>query len=156
MPNSPNVATYDLAPEMSADQVTKKIIEGLELDYDLIIANYANPDMVGHSGNMEATIKACEKIDLEIGLIVEKIKKTNAEILIIADHGNCEKMIDKITGEPHTAHTLNLVPVFLVSHKKNIKLKDGRLADVAPTILDLMNLSKPDEMTGKSLIQKDI
>ena len=156
MPDSPKVATYDLAPEMSADKVTKKIIEGLDLCYDLIIANYANPDMVGHSGNMEATIKACEKIDLEIGLIVEKIKKTNAEILIIADHGNCEKMIDKITGEPHTAHTLNLVPVFLVSHKKNIKLKDGRLADVAPTILDLMNLSKPNEMTGNSLIEKDI
>jgi 2,3-bisphosphoglycerate-independent phosphoglycerate mutase len=155
MPNSPNVATYDLAPEMSADQVTKKIIEGLDLDYDLIIANYANPDMVGHSGNMEATIKACEKIDSEIGLIIKKIKNTNAEILIIADHGNCEKMINTVTGEPHTAHTLNLVPVFLVGNRKNIKLKDGRLADIAPTVIDLMNLPKPKEMTGKSLIEKD-
>ena len=155
MPNSPNVATYDLAPEMSADQVTKKIIEGLDLDYDLIIANYANPDMVGHSGNMEATIKACEKIDSEIGLIIKKIKNTNAEILIIADHGNCEKMINTVTGEPHTAHTLNLVPVFLVGNRKNIKLNDGRLADIAPTVIDLMNLPKPKEMTGKSLIEKD-
>ncbi len=154
MPDSPKVETYDLCPEMSANKVTNKIVEGLDLNYDLIIANYANPDMVGHSGNLDATIKACEKIDSELNKLLDKLEKTNSKMLIISDHGNCEKMIDRLTGEPHTAHTLNLVPIILVGHGQTYKLKNGRLADVAPTLLDLMNLPKPKEMTGESLIEE--
>jgi len=154
MPDSPKVKTYDLAPEMSANKVTSKILDGLDLNYDLIIANYANPDMVGHSGNLDATIKACEKIDLELKRILDKLEKTESKMVIISDHGNCEQMIDSLTGGPHTAHTLNLVPIFLVGHGKAHRLKNGRLADVAPTLLDLMDLSKPKEMTGKSLIEE--
>ena len=112
MPDSPKVKTYDLAPEMSANKVTSKILDGLDLNYDLIIANYANPDMVGHSGNLDATIKACEKIDLELKRILDKLEKTESKMVIISDHGNCEQMIDSLTGGPHTAHTLNLVPIF--------------------------------------------
>lgn len=154
MPESPKVETYDMAPEMAATEITKKVLEGLNLKYSFILANYANPDMVGHTGNLNATIKACEAIDLELKKIIKKLKVSNGIMLIIADHGNCEKMIDSETRQPHTAHTLNLVPAILVGYESEVTLRDGRLSDIAPTILDLMNLPKPSEMTGKTLIMQ--
>jgi 2,3-bisphosphoglycerate-independent phosphoglycerate mutase len=152
MPESPKVETYDIAPEMAATEITKKVLDGLNLKYSFILANYANPDMVGHTGNLKATIKACETIDLELEKIIKKLKVSNGIMLIISDHGNCEKMINSETRQPHTAHTLNLVPAILVGYESEITLRDGRLSDIAPTILDLMNLPKPSEMTGKTLI----
>ena len=152
MPESPKVETYDMVPEMAATKITEKILEGIDLNYSFILANYANPDMVGHTGNLKATIKACEAVDLELEKIIKKLKVSNGIMLIISDHGNCEKMIDSKTRQPHTAHTLNLVPAVLVGYESDTKLRDGRLSDIAPTILDLMNLPKPPEMTGKTLI----
>ena len=122
--------------------------------YNCIILNYANPDMVGHTGNLPAAIKAIETIDECVGKVVEAINAQKANLLITADHGNAEQMIDYKTGEPHTAHTTNLVPLILISEKENVKLKEGKLADLAPTILDLMGIEKPEEMTGESLIEK--
>ena len=152
---SPKVATYDLKPEMSAIEVTEKVVEAIgSKKYDCIILNYANPDMVGHTGNLEATIKAIETIDTCVGKVVEKVEEQQGVLLITADHGNAEQMIDYKTGEPHTAHTTNPVPLILVG-MDNVKLKEGRLADLAPTMLDIMGLKKPEEMTGESLIQRD-
>ncbi len=149
---SPKVATYDLKPEMSAYEVTDKLIEAIEQDkYDSIILNYANPDMVGHTGILEAAIKAIEAIDECVGKVVNVVKEKNGVLLITADHGNSEQMIDYKTGEPHTAHTTNPVPLILVG-KDDVKLKEGKLADLAPTMLDLMGLEKPEEMTGETLI----
>ena len=152
---SPKVETYDLKPEMSAYEVTEKVLEAIESEkYNCIILNFANPDMVGHTGNLEAAIKAVETIDECAGKIVNAIKSKKGNLIITADHGNAEQMIDLKTGEPHTAHTTNLVPLILISEKEGLKLKQGKLADLAPTILELMNIEKPEEMTGESLIEK--
>ncbi len=151
---SPKVETYDLMPEMSALKVTEKVVEAIESEkYNTIILNYANPDMVGHTGNLEATIKALEIIDECIGKVVSAVEKVRGTLLVTADHGNAEQMIDYVTGDPHTAHTTNVVPLVLMG-KENIKLNPGRLCDIAPTMLELMGLNKPDEMTGVSLIEK--
>jgi len=151
---SPKVETYDMQPEMSAYEVTEKVVEAINSKkYDCIILNYANPDMVGHTGNLDAAIKAVETIDECVGKVVEAIKNNDGMVLITADHGNAEQMLDYKTGEPHTAHTTNPVPLILVG-KDDVKLKEGKLADLAPTMLDLMNLDKPAEMTGESIIVK--
>lgn len=151
---SPKVETYDMKPEMSAIEVTQNVIEAIKSQkYDAIILNYANPDMVGHTGNLDATIKALETLDECIGDVVKEIENQNAYLIITADHGNAEQMIDYKTGEPHTAHTTNDVPLVLIG-LENVKLKQGRLCDLVPTMLELMNLEKPEEMTGVSLIEK--
>ena len=152
--NSPKVATYDLQPEMSADNVKQGVIEAINSDkFDLIVINFANPDMVGHTGIMDAAIKACEAVDKCVGEIVNKVKEKDGIMFITADHGNAEKMFDETTGQPFTAHTTNLVPFIMVGNNvKNIKLNDGSLCDIAPTILQVMELKQPSEMTGKSLI----
>ena len=151
---SPKVETYDLQPEMSAYEVTEQLIEAINSKkYDCIILNYANPDMVGHTGNLNAAIKAVEAIDECVGKVVEAVEAQNGVLIITADHGNVEQMIDYKTGEPHTAHTTNPVPLILVG-MENAKLREGRLADLAPTMLDIMNLEIPQEMTGESIIEK--
>jgi len=152
MPKSPKVATYDLQPEMSSGEVTEKFLEAIDQRYDLIVVNYANPDMVGHTGDLAAAIKACEAVDAGLSRVVAKLKDTGGALLVIADHGNCETMVDPDTGGPHTAHTTNLVPVILFGGPAGAGLTDGRLADVAPTLLQLMGLPQPAEMTGESLI----
>ncbi|MFP7569248.1 2,3-bisphosphoglycerate-independent phosphoglycerate mutase [Marivita sp. S2033] len=154
MPKSPSVATYDLQPEMSADEVTEKFVAAIEAGYDLIVTNYANPDMVGHTGDLEAAIKACETVDAGLGRVLAAVEKAGGAMIVTADHGNCETMVDPDTGGPHTAHTTNLVPVILFGGPEGASLKDGRLADLAPTLLELMQLPKPEEMTGESLIQR--
>ncbi len=155
--DSPKVATYDLKPEMSAYQVKDKLI--LELskgDTDVVILNFANPDMVGHTGNIEAVIKALTVVDECVGEIVDKVLEMDGAVLITADHGNADLMVDPETGAPFTAHTTNPVPLVIISNRfKNIKLRDGgKLADITPTMLDMMGLKKPLEMTGESLIIK--
>ena len=153
MPKSPKVATYDLQPEMSAPEVTEHFIGAIEKGYDLIVVNYANPDMVGHTGSLPAAIKACEEIDRDMGKVIAALKKAGGAMIVTADHGNCETMIDPVTGKPHTAHTTNPVPVALIGGPEGVKLRDGgRLADLAPTLLELMQLPVPPEMTGKTLI----
>ncbi|MEE3360473.1 MAG: 2,3-bisphosphoglycerate-independent phosphoglycerate mutase [Pseudomonadota bacterium] len=154
MPKSPNVATYDLQPEMSAPEVTAKFVEAIEEGYDLIVTNYANPDMVGHTGDLQAAMKACEAVDQGLAQVVEALEKAGGAMIVIADHGNCDMMVDPETGNPHTAHTLNPVPVILFGGPEGVTLADGRLADVAPTLLELMGLEQPEEMTGESLIRK--
>ncbi len=152
---SPQVATYDLLPEMAAEQVTEKLTQAIESRcYDFILVNYANPDMVGHTGSLKATIRACEAVDLALGEILKAIRKVSGLMLLTSDHGNCEKMFDLDTGMPHTAHTLNKVPIALIGKAGRVKLRNGDLSDVAPTILDLLNINKPDEMTGTSLLVK--
>ncbi|WP_428927063.1 2,3-bisphosphoglycerate-independent phosphoglycerate mutase [Marinibacterium sp. SX1] len=152
MPKSPKVATYDLQPEMSEPEVAAKFVEAIEAGYDLIVTNFANPDMVGHTGDLDAAIKACEAVDDGLGQVLEALDKAGGAMLVIADHGNCECMVDPETGGPHTAHTTNPVPVILVGGPAGAALRDGRLADVAPTLLRLMALDQPEEMTGESLI----
>ena len=153
MPKSPKVATYDLQPEMSAPEVTEQFIKAIEHGYDLIVVNYANPDMVGHTGVVEAGIKACEEIDRDLTRVLVALEKAGGAMILTADHGNCETMIDPETGGPHTAHTTNPVPVALIGGPAHIKLRPGRLADLAPTLLQLMGLDLPPEMTGTSLIE---
>ncbi|MBS1111815.1 MAG: hypothetical protein H6Q95_107 [Nitrospirae bacterium] len=150
IPSPRDVATYDLKPEMSAFAVTDEVIKRLDKsEYNFILLNFANPDMVGHTGKMDAAIKACEAVDVCLERIVKKVQALEGAAIITADHGNCEKMIDM--GGPYTAHTLNPVPFILL--KKGLKLRDkGILADVAPTVLGLMHIAKPVEMTGESLI----
>lgn len=152
MPKSPKVATYDLQPEMSAGEVTEQFLGAIDHGYDLIVVNYANPDMVGHTGDLNAAIAACEAVDAGLGQVVAKLEKQGGAMLVIADHGNCETMVDPETGGPHTAHTTNLVPVILFGGPEGAQIKPGRLADVAPTLLQLMELDQPAEMTGESLI----
>lgn len=152
MAASPKVATYDMQPEMSAAEVTEHFVKAIEDGYDLIVTNYANPDMVGHTGDLGAAIKACEAVDEGLGQVLTALKAAGGAMIVTADHGNCETMIDPETGGPHTAHTLNPVPVALVSGPEGASLRDGRLADLAPTVLDLMGLELPPEMTGRSLI----
>ncbi|WIY26640.1 2,3-bisphosphoglycerate-independent phosphoglycerate mutase [Parasedimentitalea psychrophila] len=153
MPKSPDVATYDLQPEMSAPEVTAKFVEAIEAGYDLIVTNYANPDMVGHTGDLAAAIKACEAVDQGLGQVIAALRDAGGAMLVTADHGNCEVMVNPQTGEPHTAHTLNLVPLALVGGPPGARLRDGRLADLAPTLLELMGLDQPAEMTGESLLK---
>ncbi|MFV0515099.1 MAG: 2,3-bisphosphoglycerate-independent phosphoglycerate mutase [Jhaorihella sp.] len=153
MPKSPNVATYDLQPEMASVEVTDRLVRAIENGYDLIVVNYANPDMVGHTGDLEAAMRACEAVDRGLGRAVAALEKVGGAMIVTADHGNCECMIDPATGGPHTAHTLNPVPVILVGGPAGRQLRDGRLADLAPTILELMHLPQPPEMTGQSLLK---
>lgn len=152
MPKSPKVATYDLQPEMSAPEVTDKFVAAIEAGYDLIVTNYANPDMVGHTGDLAAAMKACEAVDQGLAQVVAALNAAGGAMLVTADHGNCELMVDPETGGAHTAHTTNLVPLALVGGPKGAGLRNGRLADLAPTLLELMGLPKPDEMTGESLL----
>lgn len=152
--NSPKVATYDLQPEMSAPEVGEKLDAAITSgEYDVIIINFANPDMVGHTGVIEAAVKAVERIDQCVGSAVEAVKKVGGVMFICADHGNAEKMVDYETGEPHTAHTTNPVPFILVNYDKEVKLREGGcLADIVPTLLEIMEVPQPAEMTGKSLL----
>jgi 2,3-bisphosphoglycerate-independent phosphoglycerate mutase len=151
---SPKVATYDLQPEMSAPELTDKAVAAIASGkYDLIVLNYANPDMVGHTGSLAAAIKAVETADTGLGRIAEAIERAGGALLVTADHGNCELMRDPATGGPHTSHTTNPVPVLLLGGG-DAALADGRLADVAPTLLALMDLPQPAEMTGVSLIRR--
>ena len=150
--NSPKVATYDLQPEMSAPEVTEEVVKRIESgDYDVIVLNFANCDMVGHTGVFDAAVKAVETVDTCLGKVVDAIEKMGGVALITADHGNADQMVDYDNGGAFTAHTTNVVPLVLIGSDK--KLKNGRLADLAPTMLDLMGLDKPEEMTGESLIE---
>ena len=149
---SPKVATYDLQPEMSAPEVTDHLVGAIEQGYDLIVVNYANPDMVGHTGDLAAAIAACEAVDLGLGRVLAALNKAAGAMIVTADHGNCELMVDPFTGGPHTSHTTNPVPVILVGAPPDATLRSGRLADLAPTLLRLMGLPLPPEMTGESLI----
>jgi len=158
-PASPKVPTYDLQPEMSAADVTRLAKEAiLSGKYGLLVVNYANPDMVGHTGNQPAVVKAVEATDAGVGELLEALASVGGRALVCADHGNCEQMWDPSTNGPHTAHTLNLVEAFVVGEgfeKGKTRMRDGgRLADIAPTVLELMGLPKPAEMTGQSLILK--
>ncbi|MFY9287814.1 MAG: 2,3-bisphosphoglycerate-independent phosphoglycerate mutase [Alphaproteobacteria bacterium] len=151
---SPKVATYDLQPEMSARGVTDKVVEAIESSkFDFIVLNYANPDMVGHTGILEAAVKAVEVIDECLGRLFTAVEKQGGIVLLTADHGNCEHMYDYTTRGPHTAHTLEKVPVLLVGAPKTVKgLRNGKLADVAPTLLELMGMQKPAVMDGQTLL----
>ena len=153
---SPKVATYDLKPEMSAYEVTDELLNRLDQDkYDMIILNFANPDMVGHTGVVQAAVKAIEAVDECLGKIVDKVLEKDGTVFITADHGNAETEIDFSTGNPFTAHTTNPVPFVWVSNNINGRtLKSGKLADIAPTMLNVMNLEVPEEMTGECLISK--
>lgn len=153
---SPKVATYDLKPEMSVYEVTDNLVDAIENQrFDVIICNFANGDMVGHTGIMEAALKAVAAVDECLGRVEKAIKDTGGVLLVTADHGNAEKMVDEKTGEPYTAHTVGKVRAVLVNDKQPVKgLKDGRLADISPTLLDLLGIEKPAEMTGSSLIEK--
>lgn len=155
MPPSPKVATYDLAPEMAAAEVADHAARAIDEGYDLVVVNFANPDMVGHTGDLEAAKRACAAVDVGLGVILEALDRQNGTLLVTADHGNCETMRDPETGGAHTAHTLNPVPLILVNGPKDATLKSGgRLADLAPTVLEIMGLDQPAEMTGTSLINQ--
>jgi len=158
---SPKVATYDLKPEMSAYEVTDKILGALDKNiYDFIVLNFANPDMVGHTGVLDAAVKACKVVDECVGKVVEKVLEKDGVILLTADHGNAEQMINYETGEPYTAHTSNPVWVSLISKREELQkgkvtlIKGGKLADLAPTLLYIMGLKIPTEMKGNVLIKK--
>jgi 2,3-bisphosphoglycerate-independent phosphoglycerate mutase len=156
---SPKVATYDLKPEMSAYEVTDKLVEAIDSGkYDLIIVNYANPDMVGHTGLMDAAVHAVEAVDTCLGRLRDAVERAGGVLIVTADHGNVEQMRDPVTGAPHTAHTLLDVPFIVVNAKTSeqpIRLREGRLADVSPTLLDLIGMKQPPQMTGRSLIVHD-
>lgn len=153
---SPKVATYDLQPEMSAPEVTDKLIGAIESDqFDMIVVNFANGDMVGHTGVLEAAIEAAGTLDTCLSRVEAAVKATGGALLVTADHGNCELMVDPDTAAPHTAHTIGRVPVVLVGGDQSVSaLHNGRLADLAPTVLDLMGLPQPQAMTGASLIER--
>jgi len=154
--NSPKVATYDLKPEMSAYEVCDKLVDAIKSEkYDVIIINFANPDMVGHTGVQEAAVKAVEAVDECVGRAVEAVKEVNGQMFICADHGNAEQLVDYENGEPFTAHTTNPVPFILVNADPVYKLREGGcLADIAPTLIELMGLEQPKEMSGESLLVK--
>jgi 2,3-bisphosphoglycerate-independent phosphoglycerate mutase len=153
---SPKVATYDQKPEMSAYLVTDKLEEAIaSAKYDLIVCNYANPDMVGHTGSMDAAVKAVGVIDECLGRLRVSLQKAGGLMLLTADHGNIEMMKDPVTHEPYTAHTTFDVPIIVFGGPPNTRLDDGRLADVAPTMLELMGIKKPDLMTGHSLLVRE-
>ena len=150
---SPKVATYDLQPEMSAPELTDRAVEAIGSGrFDLVVMNFANPDMVGHTGKLQAAVAAVEAVDAALGRIAAAVQAAGGALLVTADHGNCEVMRDPATGAPHTAHTTNLVPVLLAG-QPGASLADGRLADLAPTLLQLMGVDQPGEMTGKSLLR---
>mgnify|MGYP001627809100 FL=1 len=150
---SPKVATYDLQPEMSAPEVTDKLVEAIKSGkYDLVVCNYANGDMVGHTGKLDAAIKAAECVDQCVARIAEALNEVEGEALVTADHGNCEQMTDPASGQVHTAHTTGPVPLVYVGHRKVNLQDDGSLSDVAPSLLTLMGLEQPGEMTGHSLV----
>jgi 2,3-bisphosphoglycerate-independent phosphoglycerate mutase len=151
---SPKVTTYDLQPEMSAELLTDKLLIAINnKKFDFIVVNYANPDMVGHTGDLKAAIKAVETVDRCIGRLVNELKKVGGLMFLTSDHGNCEVMLDHQTGGPHTSHTTNLVPTLLINACPNeYELKSGKLADVAPTLLELLGLPAPKSMSGKSLL----
>ena len=150
---SPKVATYDLQPEMSAPELTAKAVEAIGSDtYDLIVLNFANPDMVGHTGSLPAAVKAVETVDACLGRIADAIKRAGGALVVTADHGNCELMRDPQTGGPHTAHTTNPVPLMVIG-AGHVTLAEGRLADIAPTLLELMEVAQPPEMTGRSVLR---
>jgi 2,3-bisphosphoglycerate-independent phosphoglycerate mutase len=152
---SPKVATYDLQPEMSAVELTDRLVEAVATGtYDFIVVNYANPDMVGHSGKLPAAIKAVQCIDGCLGRLEAAVEKVGGVLLITADHGNLEQMLDPTTGQPHTQHTTNPVPAVLLGPgAREFALADGRLADIAPTLLPFLGLAQPAEMTGRSLLR---
>ena len=151
---SPKVATYDLQPEMSAPELTEKAVAAIDSGtFDLIILNFANPDMVGHTGVLAAAIRAVETVDASLGRIAEAVARQGGALFVTADHGNCEMMRDPVTGGPHTSHTLNPVPALLMGAPEGAHLGDGRLADIAPTLLKLMGLPQPAAMTGQSLLR---
>ena len=155
IPSPKEVPTYDLKPEMSCYTVTEKLTEAIRSGkYDLVVANFANPDMVGHTGVLSAAIKAIEVVDECMGKVVDAVESMHGNLFILADHGNADIMIDEKTGEPYTAHTTNPVPFILVSDEKHKLREGGCLADVAPTLLELMGIPQPKEMTGKSLLEK--
>ena len=153
---SPKVATYDLQPEMSAYEVCDKLVEAIKSDkYDVIVINFANPDMVGHTGILEAAIKAVEAVDECVGKAMAAIKEVDGQMFLCADHGNAEMLVDYETGEPFTAHTTNPVPFVLYNYDPAYTLKeDGCLADIVPTLIEMMGMEQPAEMTGKSLLIK--
>jgi 2,3-bisphosphoglycerate-independent phosphoglycerate mutase len=153
---SPKVATYDLKPEMSAFEVTDRLVDAIEAGrFDVVVLNYANADMVGHSGDLGAAIKAVEAIDACLGRLSAATERAGGCILVTADHGNVEMMRDPQTGQPHTAHTTNPVPVMLVNPPPDVlALENGRLADIAPTLLALLGLKQPTAMTGRSLLRR--
>jgi 2,3-bisphosphoglycerate-independent phosphoglycerate mutase len=155
VPSPRDVATYDHKPEMSAQLVTERVLDQIrEGDHAFILMNYANPDMVGHTGVLPAAVKAVETVDQGLGRIAEAVSKAGGALLVTADHGNCELMVDPTTGEPHTAHTTNAVPLWwLTRDAKGRTLRDGGLADLAPTVLELLGLPVPPEMTGRSLLR---
>ncbi|MEZ5713944.1 MAG: 2,3-bisphosphoglycerate-independent phosphoglycerate mutase [Paracoccaceae bacterium] len=153
MAPSPKVATYDLQPEMSAAEVTEHFVGAIASgQYDLIVTNFANPDMVGHTGDLKAAIEACEAVDRGLAQVMAALEKAGGAMIVTADHGNCETMVDPETGGPHTAHTTNPVPVALFNGPAGATLHPGRLSDLAPTLLALMGLPQPPEMTGHSLL----
>jgi 2,3-bisphosphoglycerate-independent phosphoglycerate mutase len=151
--NSPQVKTYDLQPEMSAGEVTERLVEAIRSKkYDVIVCNYANPDMVGHTGNFEAATRAIEALDANLKKVIDALQEADGEAFITADHGNAEKMRGDDTGQAHTAHTSNLVPLIYVGRKAELG-SNGSLADVAPSMIYLMGLEKPNEMTGHNLVE---
>ena len=151
---SPDVKTYDLKPEMSAFELTEELIEAISSgQYDAIICNYANGDMVGHTGNFEASVKAVEAVDKCLGKIIAAVKKTGGHLLVTADHGNVEKMLDSDTNQPLTSHTSGPVPLVYVGEEGRKLKSKGRLCDIAPTILTLMKIPIPSEMTGTTLLK---
>ena len=154
IPSPKDVATYDLKPEMSARPVTEALVKYLrEQEVGLVIANFANADMVGHTGNFEAAVRACEVIDECLGKVIDAALGKKGKLIITADHGNIEQLIDYDTGMPHTAHTTNRVPVILVDdERKQCRLNQGTAIDVAPTVMQLLGLPLPKEMTGHSLV----
>ena len=152
---SPKVATYDLQPEMSSVELTDRAVAAIDGGaYDMIILNYANPDMVGHTGSLTAAIRAVEAVDIGLGRIVAALKRRGGALLVTADHGNCEMMKDPVTGGPHTSHTTNPVPVVVMDGPTAV-IQDGRLSDVAPTLLDLLGIPRPAAMTGHSILRAD-
>jgi 2,3-bisphosphoglycerate-independent phosphoglycerate mutase len=155
IPSPKEVATYDEKPEMSAAAVADAVVKAVEANtFDFVLVNFANPDMVGHTGVLPAAVTAVEAVDAGVGRIADAVRAKGGAMLVTADHGNCELMIDPLTGNPHTAHTLNPVPLLLVDDARtNVKLKPGgRICDVAPTMLELLGLEKPAAMTGVSLL----
>jgi len=151
MVQSPNVATYDLQPEMSAEELTADLLAQIP-DYDLVIINFANPDMVGHTGSVEAAVKSVETIDTSVGQVIDLVLGLGGKLLITSDHGNCEQMI-KPDGSPHTAHTTNLVStIYIGEDAESFDLEDGILGDVSPTLLAMLGVIQPEQMTGRSLL----
>jgi 2,3-bisphosphoglycerate-independent phosphoglycerate mutase len=150
---SPQVATYDLQPEMNSKLLTDKLIAAIESgEHDLIVCNYPNGDMVGHTGKFDAAVAACEAVDTSVGRVVAALEKAGGECLITADHGNAEQMLDNTSGQAHTAHTCEPVPLIYIGRNAQ-PAESGALSDIAPTLLQLMGMEQPEQMTGQSLMK---